>query len=812
MDQRDEKPQVNISVRALVEFLLRSGDIEEGQGMRDAMEAMQQGGRIHRKLQRREGASYHAEFPLKFQVTYEEYNFGLEGRADGIIFDEESEQSPVTVDEIKGMYADVAEMTEPIEIHLAQAKCYAYMFASGKGLKKISVRMSYCNLDTEDVKRFEQEYDFEELEKWFYGLIRAYKPWSDFQFRWNQISRESIHKVEFPFDYRKGQNRLVKDVYRSILREKILFIQAPTGTGKTIATVFPAVKAMGEGLCDRIFYLTAKTAAASVARDTFQMLAGQGYRAKTVVITAKDKICPLEERKCNPKDCEYARGHYDRINDALYTLLENHDLLSRELLLHQAREYRVCPFELCLDAASWADNVICDYNYVFDPNVCLKRFFAEGKKEEYLFLVDEAHNLVDRAREMYSQTLVKEVFLEIKKLLKPVSKKAVSHLERCNRIFLAWKRNCEKILILDDVDEMIFALMNVCADLAGLFQKNLIREGRDQILDFYFDLRNFLRISEEMDEHYRIYCDYDEQGNFSLHLFCVDPSRQLQNRLDRGRSCVFFSATLLPVSYYKELLCSEKDVYAIYAEPVFERDKRLLCIASDVTSRYTRRTQDEYERYASYIYEIIRCRNGNYMIFFPSYRFLESVYEKFLLRSRGTADTIRQTAHMTEKEKEEFLEEFSVPRDRTLAAFCVMGGVFSEGIDLVKDQLIGSILVGAGLPQIGVQRDLMRRYFDEAGKDGFAYAYLYPGMNKVIQGAGRVIRTAEDRGIIALLDQRFLQNAYQQTFPREWSDYQVCSLETVHEITENFWKRAVVSIVEEDQERPAERETEEVWD
>ena len=560
LDGNEEKPQINISVRNLVEFLLRSGDIQAGQGMRDAMEAMQQGGRIHRKLQRREGSSYHAEFPLKFQVTYEEYDLGIEGRADGILFDEEQEVPEVTVDEIKGMYLDVMEMEGPLEVHLAQAKCYAYMFGAKRDLDHISVRMTYCNLDTEEVRRFEETYDFEELERWFYGLISRYKPWADFQYAWSQVSRESIQELTFPFAYREGQKRLAQDVYRSILREKILFIQAPTGTGKTIATIFPAVKAVGEGLSDRIFYLTAKTAAASVAKDTFALLAKQGYRAKTVAITAKDKICPLEERKCNPIHCPYARGHYDRINGALYDLLQKEDLFTREVLLQWAQEYQVCPFELSLDVSSWSDNIICDYNYVFDPNVYLKRFFAEGRKENHLFLVDEAHNLVERAREMYSQTLVKEEFLEMKKLLKAVSKRAEKNLERCNRVMLAWKRGCEKMLLLSDADELVFAVMNACTEISELLQKNRIKEGRDQVMEFYFKLRNFLRISEEMDEHYRIYCDYDEENRFCLHLFCVDPSRLLQERLNRGRSTIFFSATLLPVSYYKELLCQEKEV------------------------------------------------------------------------------------------------------------------------------------------------------------------------------------------------------------------------------------------------------------
>ena len=790
----NEKKQITISVRNLVEFLLRSGDIEEGQGMHDSLEAMQQGGKIHRKLQKKEGLSYHAEVPLKILISYEEYDLGLEGRADGIIYDEADLES-VTIDEIKGMYGDVTDLTEPLDVHLAQAKCYAYIFASQNHLDRIDVRMTYCSLDTEEIQRFYSTYGIEELEVWFGDLLEAYHPWADFQYQWNLTRQASIAKVEFPFPYRKGQKKLVEDVYRSILREKILFIQAPTGTGKTITTIFPAVKAVGEELADRIFYLTAKTATASVARDTFGLLAGQGYRGKTVLITAKDKICPMEERACTPEQCPYARGHFDRINEALYDLLQREDILSREVLLAWAKEKMVCPFELSLDAASWSDNIICDYNYAFDPNVYLKRFFADGVRGDYLFLVDEAHNLVERARDMYSEHLKKEEFLEMKKLLKSYGKKPARDLERCSRIMLVWKRECEKVLFLSDVDELVFALLNVCTDIDELLRHNVLGEKKKPVQEFYFKLRNFLRLAEEADEHYRIYCDFDEAGGFWLHLFCVDPSRLLQERLDRGRATVFFSATLLPVNYYKELLCARTDVYAIYAESVFDPGRRAICIASDVTSRYTRRSPEEYEKYAAYISRIIGCRAGNYMVFFPSYRFLEQVRRYFPENEEADkaidgkrTEIICQTPGMAEEEKEAFLERFEEEREGTLAAFCVMGGVFSEGIDLVKEKLIGAILVGAGLPQIGNERDVMRRFFDERQRDGFAYAYLYPGMNKVIQGAGRVIRTAEDRGIIALLDERFLQRSYQRTFPREWSDYQICSLDTVEQQLERFWK------------------------
>jgi Rad3-related DNA helicase len=792
-----EKPQIVISVRNLVEFLWKAGDIDEGKGSRMTMEAMQQGSRIHRKLQKRAGLDYHAEVPLKHVVSYEAYDFGLEGRADGLIYDDaaldEQDATPgqqditVTVDEIKGMYRDVMKMEGPVPVHLAQAKCYAYIFALQHHLTQIRVQMTYCNLDTEEIWQWHESYDFDELAQWFVRVLADYRRWSDFLYEQKMRRQASIQGLTFPYEYRPGQKQLVGDVYRSLARRKLLFMQAPTGTGKTLSTVYPAVQALGQDLGDKIFYLTAKTATGLVARDAFLLLEQQGYQGKTVVITARDKMCLLEERACNPRDCAYAKGHFDRVNDAVYELLQQQNMLDRETICAFARQKKVCPFEFCLDLSSWADHLICDYNYVFDPNVCLKRFFAEGQTGDYLYLVDEAHNLVDRAREMYSESLVKEDFLQVKKWLKPFGKKLENALNRCNRCLLAWKRTCENMEMLEDMDEFLFALYRLATAMDELLEKDVVIPERNQVLEFYFRIRNFLNLAEGMDEHYRIYCDYREDGAFVLHLFCVDPSFLLQQRLDRAKGAVFFSATLLPVNYYKKLLCCEKDVYAIYADSVFASSQRAILIGTDVSTRYTRRTLQEYERYADYISRIIGKKQGNYMVFGPSYRVLEEIYAQFLLKDHENVEVILQTNGMGEAAREAFLETFARQRSNTLVAFCVLGGVFSEGIDLTGEKLIGAIIAGVGLPQVGNRREIMKDYFGQMGQDGFAFAYLYPGMNKVIQAAGRVIRTAEDRGVIALLDDRFCQKSYQEAFPREWSDYQVCSLNRMDQVLEKFW-------------------------
>lgn len=781
------KEQIKISVRNLVEFILRSGDLDNRKDRTPDKNAMQAGSRIHRKIQRKMGMDYHAEVPLRIIIEEERYQLVIEGRADGIIIDEENDIA--TIDEIKGMYMDFTYLTEPIEVHQAQAMCYAYIYAVQHDLKKMKIQMTYCNLDTEEIKRFLKVISFHELEKWFFDLIASYKKWADFSYDWRLKRQASIQNLEFPFPYRKGQKKLVSDVYRTIYRGKNLFIQAPTGVGKTISTIYPAVRAVGENLADKIFYLTAKTITGSVAKETFDLLAANGYRAKIVAITAKEKMCKCEEVDCNPESCPYAKGHYDRVNDAVFDLLLQEDNFTREVFFEQAEKFMVCPFELCLDTATWADNIICDYNYVFDPNVYLKRFFAEGLKGDYIFLVDEAHNLVERGRSMYSAALYKEDFLAIKKILKNHSKKLEKELERCNKIMLEYKRNCDTYMVLEDIGNLIFALMRLGSEMDKFFQKTREFQGKEECLQFYFDVRNFLNIYDRVDENYVIYSEHDEQGRFFIKLYCVDPSRNLQECLDKGKSTIFFSATFLPINYYKSLLSTKDDNYAVYAETTFRKEQSLLLIADDVSSKYTRRNQKEFMRIASYIAKIAAGKKGNYIAFFPSYKFMEQVYNQFILEYVNRFETLVQISGMKEKEREEFLEEFEKERGQSLVAFCVMGGIFGEGIDLKKELLIGTIIVGTGLPQLSNEREILKNYYDNRQGGGFDYSYRYPGMNKVEQAAGRVIRTAEDKGVIALLDERFLNLDYINLFPREWRDYERCSLENVETKVAAFWNK-----------------------
>ena len=806
--QSMNKQELHISVRNLVEFIFREGDIDNRAGKLQQADAMQAGSRIHRKIQKSMGTGYEAEVPLKISVAAEDYILEVEGRADGIfveerksihdgiiqgnLFDTESgeefgQEEIWYIDEIKGIYKNVLSMDAPFYVHKAQAMCYAYIYGLQNSMTQMGVQMTYVNLDTEETKYFREIFSMEELRTWFGTLIERYKKWADFQVQWVRKRQESIRFLEFPFPYREGQKQLVTDVYRTIHRGKNVFIQAPTGVGKTISTIFPTVKAMGEGLVERIFYLTAKTITATVAKETFALLSKQGYVAKTIQLTAKEKLCLCEEMECNPVHCPYAKGHYDRVNDAVYDLLQKSDFFTRDEILAQAEEFMVCPFELSLDVATWVDNIICDYNYVFDPNVRLKRFFQEGVKGKYAFLVDEAHNLVDRSREMYSAVLIKEQIMSVRRILKPIHKGLDKALEKCNKEMLSYKRACETYQVHEGIGVLMFHLMRVASLLEEFLEKPQDFPEKKEVLDFYFELRNFLAIYELVDEHYVIYSQMNEDGQFMMKLFCVDPSENLQKCLDKGVSTVFFSATLLPVNYYKQLLSTKEDNYAIYAHSTFSNEQRLLLFGRDVSTKYTRRNAAEYEKIAKYIVTTVQGKKGNYMVFFPSYKLMQDVADVFCELVDSDVTIFLQKSNMKEQEREEFLSAFEEEREGSMVAFCVMGGIFGEGIDLKNDRLIGAVIVGTGLPQISNEREILKNYYDARGLSGFDYAFRYPGINKVLQAAGRVIRTNEDKGVILLLDERFLQSDYDLLYPREWSDRLVCRQGELEGYLRDFW-------------------------
>lgn len=870
-----EKP-VKISVRNLIEFILRSGDIDRRHGgMRDSS-AMQEGSRIHKKLQKSMKTGYCPEMPLSITIPVfrEECSFPLviEGRADGIITAEETRNaflpdpfekslldriSPemlkfqgvqtnlsdflfmaeepentaetpslssdktipdvsesdnqwkraefhtqtaslptVVIDEIKGVYQRLRSLDKPLPMHRFQALCYAYIYAKQHKLAMIGIQITYCHIPTEDIRRFHEIVAMEELEPWFLRLTDEYAKWMVWQILWRRRRDSSLKGMPFPFPYRKGQKEFAEGVYSTIYHKKKLYLQAPTGTGKTMCTLYPAVMSLGTGLSERIFYLTAKTITRTVAEEAASILMQRGAALKALTITAREKLCPLpadpiyHRLPCNPQQCERAKGHFDRINDAVFALLTSDLTMARDVINEFAANYQVCPFEMALDTALWADIIICDYNYLFDPNVYLKRFFSNDKPLPYTFLVDEAHNLVERARDMYSAVLYKEEFLALVPCFLGLESRIPSKLEACDRSFLRLKKECEGFTVLENIQEAVLRLMQLFDALESFLQDYVSFAHRDALLELYFHIRHFLNIYDLCTKKFRIYGDYDEDGRFSVTIRCMDPSDNIGNCLMRGMSSVLFSATLLPMPYYQEQLAGTKEDYAMYLPSPFAKEHSRILTALEVSTRFTMRIEEEFQKIAAYILGIYDSHPGNYMIFFPSYQMMEQIFVR-LSEVRGELFYLRQKPSMSEAEREEFLAAFVEHPKTPVIGLCIMGGIFSEGIDLKYSRLIGTVIVGPGLPMVCRERELYKSYFDENGKNGFDYAYLYPGLNKVFQAAGRVIRTDKDRGIILLLDDRFLTNSYQSLFPAEWEPERV-SLETLSEKVREFWENADV--------------------
>ena len=772
---------LKISVRSLVEFICREGDIDSRRGRGGDKAAMEAGSKAHRRIQKQMGSQYEAEVPMRMEFPSLNYTIVLEGRADGVITEDEG----ITIDEIKGTYRNLKYLDAPVGVHKAQAMVYAYMKSVADSLESVRVMMTYVNLDTDEVKYFTETFTFGQIEEWFTGVLESFRKWSDFLYESKRRRQESLHIMEFPFAYRAGQRDIAVSVYKTIRMQKKLFIQAPTGVGKTMSTVFPAVKAIGENLGDKLFYLTAKTITRTVAEEAFAILRSKGAYFRTATITAKEKICMCGKPECNPLACPYAKGHFDRVNDAVYDMVTHEDVIDRAVIEDYANKYTVCPFEMSLDATYWVDGIICDYDYIFDPDVYLKRYFAEGASGDYIFLIDEAHNLVDRARDMYSAALYKEDFLKVRKLVEKVDKRLSSALAKCNKNFLELKRNCDDVAVLGSIGAVTMSLDRLFEEFTRFFEEKPEFEYSEEASELFFAVRHFLNMYDLIQDNYVIYGEQTDNG-FMLKLFCVNPSPCLAQYLMKGKAAVFFSATLLPVTYYKELL-SDRDDYAIYIRSPFDTDNRLLAVGYDVTSRYTRRNESEFLKIKDYIDKITAQKKGNYMVFFPSYGYMDSVYQLYGENERE--GILVQNRGMTEAEREQFLDRFRVEQAENTGCtgFCVTGGVFSEGIDLKNESLIGCIIVGTGIPQICTERRLLKDYYDEKDGNGYNYAYIYPGMNKVLQAAGRVIRTMDDVGVIVLLDERFSRSEYVRLFPEEWADYKLCSRRDVGAMVAEFW-------------------------
>lgn len=773
---------MTLSVHGLVDFVFQSGDlISQAQTLR----RMQEGQEGHTERQSRAG--YRAEVSLSTFIEREDWVLHLIGRADGLILGRDT----ATIEEIKTTRLPLTDLGEGLPAHWGQAVCYGHMAAEQWGLSTVTLRLFYIHMPDRAEKAFERTMTAEELRQAVYEIVDRYLEWAGQYEAWTAVRDASITELPFPYpEYREGQRAFAGEVYRIIRDGGRLFAQAPTGIGKTVSTLYPALKAMGEGHCRKIFYLTAKTITRTVAEKTMGDMRDRGLRCKVLTLTAKDKVCFQEERDCDPEVCPYAKGYYDRVQGAIQQLFESTDIWDRETLLSTAAQHKVCPFEFSLDASVIADLIICDYNYVFDPRVALKRFFTQtGEEDGYCFLIDEAHNLVDRARDMYSAQLDKDRVLTVRRLIKDRLPGIAKALNRINKTLLAYRKWGEEEgltdWVRDDPPEDMRDSLSYFTEKTSAWLNEEEDTDIPELVELFFDCMIFLTIMDLYDSRFKTLYRRAGQG-MDVRVYCTDPSHVLELCLQKARAAVFFSATLVPLEYHVRMLGEEHDPRRLVLESPFPREHLLTLLAGRVSTRYRDRERT-YDQVAAHIAAAVGQRSGHYLVFFPSYRYMRDVYERFIAMNFA-GEVLLQSPEMGERKREAYLSRFT-GGDDWLVGFAVMGGIFSEGIDLVGEALSGAVIVGVCLPQICLERDVIRQYYDEQNGMGFAYAYAYPGFIRVMQAAGRVIRSGEDKGIVVLIDDRFAHARYRELMPSQWLPVRPVSTpeDTANEVRA-FWQ------------------------
>jgi len=773
-----------VSVRDLVSHGLSTGDLVYGfTGSGRLIKAI----RAHQKIQRRRPTGYQPEVTISHTVESPAIRLIIGGRIDGVWPTDEG----ILIEEIKTTTQPPEKTTKKENpLHWGQLKCYAYMYAVAHDLKTIKGQLTYYHLETGRTFEYCQVFELKALTDFFNDLVSNYLTWTETVAGWQTRRNATVHQTPFPYShYRPGQRRMAVAVFRTIRDETHLMVQAATGIGKTMAVLFPAVKALAEGLTKKIFYLTARTTGRLAAEKTLILLRENGLAIKSLSLTAKDKICFEPDADCSPKECPFAKGYYDRCQVAIETAFKQ-DALTRTVIENICRRFDICPFALSLELTKWVDVIICDYNYAFDPRVSLKELLEE-KKRSYTFLVDEAHNLVDRSREMFSATLTKKPFLSIRRMFKDDLPELHRRMGRINQWFLKIRKQ-----YVDDTaprietsapEGLISIIRTFVRETDRWLAKNKKTAYREALLELYFNATNFLRVIEAYDDHY-ITC-YEPKGrDFQITLFCIDPSFQLATALKRSRSAIFFSATLTPMDYFIDLFGSGETTRRLIVPSPFPPQNRCIIICTRISTRYRTRNQTRPAVLAA-IRTILDAKPGNYLFFFPSHEYMQDVHASFDKTGSDAAVKV-QAPNMTETERENFIGHFSKKKSGSRLAFAVMGGIFGEGIDLTGDRLNGVAIVGVGLPAISWQRELIRDYFHLKTGLGYEYAYIYPGINRVLQAAGRVIRSEEDIGIILLVDDRFNTSPYRNLLPGEWQPAKALNPHEIRELLTNFWQTA----------------------
>lgn len=756
--------QIELSVHELVDFVLRKGDIDSRSF--NSM-TMQEGTRIHNIYQSKQGSNYLKEYPLKGIFSYEDSLIYLSGRSDGIIL----EEVPI-IEEIKSTNCDLNSFfKENEEWHLGQAICYGYLYAIEKGLDKVKIRLTYISQVNNDILKKNYCYKTDELLTKIHQYFDVYFQFARIIETRKNKRNESLSKLRFPFsNTREGQMELIDFTKEAIENADSRFAEASTGIGKTMATIYSTLSYLKEDKLDKVFYLCPKNTNFDNAAKALEILNKEGYLLSFTEIRARSKMCPYKlEKACNPDDCPLTVGYYSKLKDVLRDCLVHENLLNSEIIDKYAKKYDVCPFELSLDFSVYTDFVVCDYNYAFHPISYLRRFFEVPDKTYRIFaLVDEAHNLIDRARDMFTVTFSEEDYKNLKKELKgyrnPEINKILRKINQDLRLFKQFEFNDQPIILEQLDSKFIQHITKLRSEINVLETDNpklKLKKGKDFLIDLY----KFIVINDLLNDGFKIILD-DKYDNLTIKLFCIDPSSFINKSLFHFLGTLFFSATLTPIDYFQKVNLNRDGFKTISLPSPFNPNNFFLIINDNISIKYKDRDKT-LEEVVKEINIFVSKKVGNYLIFVPSFEYSRKIEKYFINDSRF----VFQTATMTNKDKDEFLANFKENPQESRVGVCVISGSFAESIDLTGDRLIGVVVVGVGLPQVNFENNLVKDFYIQKEMNGYEFAYMNPGINKVLQALGRVIRTQNDKGSALIIDSRYAQSHYFSILKDRYKNY-----------------------------------------
>ena len=748
------------AVKEVATFLYSSGDLTN-----EFFQNHSQidGKKAHQHLQRLYNDDSKKEYYIKYTFDFLEDEITIHGYIDGVLLIDGN----VVLEEIKSTREDLKNIDlDYHKEHLAQLKLYGYLYGLLNEMDRIDLRLTYISVDDYKTKYFNISYPLSELEDFFFNSIRDYTRWHQILSDASNLKLDTLRNITFPFqNKRKGQNELMKATYLTMESNSILYAIAPTGIGKTMATIFSTLKSMKKAN-EKLFYLTAKTIGREVAIDSFRMLQSKGLKLHAIVISSKAKSCASGMAHCDPDKCPYAKGYFSKLRQAIEDIYNNEILYTQERVFEYAMKYGICPFEFSLDLSYFCDAIICDYNYVFDPKAHLIRYFDDS---EYLpkILCDEAHNLVDRSKDMYSAELDSLLPLRIEEKLS-------SYDNTITKTVKSFYNELKKYEELINEDLFFYSHMlddSLISTLRSLIQKselvladNKDIKDRDEILNDYFLIKDFVDTSEFYEDSHMYIVKKIEDNHYQIIIKCADASNFIYDTVKKKtKGIVFFSATLFPLKYYMDLLTKGNGKYINLPSP-FPQENLNLIIKDNVSTRYKDR-ESTIEDITLVIENLVNSKKGNYIAFFPSYKYIEMVLNHINIED---SEVIIQRPNMDDKERDKIFNKFKNTKKAHLGLF-VLGGSFSEGVDFQGDLLNGVVIVGVGLPMVNIENNIIKEYFEEKYGAGFDYAYTYPGFNKVVQAAGRVIRSEKDRGVVILVDERYKYQIYKSLMPDFWS-------------------------------------------